>query len=90
MGFEFTCKINVEDDAEYEKFFDSFADLIDARNLFVGIDGDDHVLEGFVTSGDRYGSATDEDRKVIEETLSAQKIISDVVVAKLVDAFYEA
>lgn len=90
LGFEFSCKINLDSDEQYESFFDSFADLIDERNLFVGIDGDDSTFEGFVSSGDRYGSATEEDRKAIEDALNAQEIISDVKVGKLVDAFYEA
>lgn len=89
LGFEFTCAINTESDDDYEQFFDSFADLIEARDLFVSLDGNDSQLEGFVSSGGRYSSATDEDKKAIEEALSSYKIMSDVKVGELVDACYE-
>lgn len=89
LGFDFSFTINMEQEADYDEFFDAFTDLIDSRNLFVSVDGHDGKLEGFVTSGDRYGSATEEDRKAIEEALSAQSTISDVVTGRLLDAFYE-
>lgn len=88
MGFEFSCKINLDSEVDYEQFFDSFADLADSRNLFVSLDNVEEVFEGFVTSGERYGSAKEEDRKAIEEILSANKIVSDVVIGELVDAYY--
>ena len=90
LGFEFSCKISLDSTEDYDKFFEAFADLVESRDLFVGLDGDDGLFEGFVTSGERYGSATEEDRKAIEEALSAQKIVSDVLVGSLLDAFYEA
>ena len=88
LGFEFSCKINLETDGDYEHFFDTFADIINQRNLFVGIDGDDNTIKGFVTSRDRYGSATEDDIKTVQEALTTQKAISEVTVGKLVDAFY--
>ncbi len=88
LGFEFSCKINLDSEEECELFFDKFADLVDEKNLFVSIDGDQGVFEGFVTSGDRYGSATEEDRKSIEDALASYKIISDVTVGELMDAHY--
>ena len=88
MGFNFSCKINLDSEADYELFFDNFADLADARNLIISVDGEKDVFEGFVSSGDRYGSTTEEDRKAIEDMLTAEKIISEVVVGSMVDAFY--
>jgi len=89
LGFEFSCKIDLSVEADYGQFFDNFAGQVEDRNLFVSLDGDDEQFEGFVTSGDRYGSATEEDRKAVEEALSAYKIVSEVKIAKLVDACYE-
>lgn len=88
LGFEFTCAINVESDTDYQQFFDSFAELVDARNLFVSIDGNDSRLEGFVSSRSRYESATEDDRKAVEEALNAHKVIGNVQVDALVDAYY--
>jgi uncharacterized protein len=89
LGFEFSCKIDLSEEADYGQFFDNFAGQVEDRNLFVSLDGNEELFEGFVTSGDRYGSATEEDRKAIEGALSAYKIVSDVTIGKLVDACYE-
>lgn len=89
MGFDFTCKINIDSDEGYEAFIEAFADMVDSRNLFVSLDNIGEMFEGFVTSHDRYGSATDEDRAAIDAILTEQSIISDVVVNKLVDVFNE-
>ncbi|WP_019529683.1 50S ribosome-binding protein YggL [Dasania marina] len=90
LGFEFTCTINTESDADYEQFFDSFADVVEGRDLFVSLDGEHDKLTGFVSSGGRYSSATEEDRKAIEEALNSYSIMSDVTIGQLVDACYEA
>ena len=89
LGFDFTCKINIDSDAEYETFLEAFADVADSRNLFISLDNEEEMFEGFVTSHDRYGSATDEDRAAIDAILTEQSIVSDVVVSKLVDVFNE-
>lgn len=89
LGFEFTCSINTDSDEEYEQFFDSFADLIDARDLFVSLDGDGGQLIGFVSAGGRYASATEDDRAAIEQALNSYKIMNDVSIGALVDACYE-
>lgn len=88
LGFEFTCGLNVKSDDDYQQFFDGFAELVDARNLFVSVDGNNNQLEGFVSSADRYSSATEEDRKAIEEALKSYDIMSDVQVSELEDAYY--
>ena len=59
------------------------------KKLLISLDNADEQFEGFVTSHDRYGSATEEDKAAIEAVLSAHSIISDVVVSKLVDVFHE-
>jgi uncharacterized protein YggL (DUF469 family) len=89
LGFEFSCKIDEVSEEDYDAFFDAFADQAEKRDLFVSIDGQEHQFEGFVTAGNRYGSASEDDRKAMEETLAAFNIVSDVVVGPLVDAFYQ-
>ncbi|MFT5117511.1 MAG: hypothetical protein ACI9NY_001040 [Kiritimatiellia bacterium] len=88
LGFEFTCKVSMESESEYDAFFQRFAVLVEARNLYINLDGDADCFVGFVTSADRYGNATAEDKKAIENALSDNKMISDLSVGDLVDAFY--
>jgi len=87
LGFEFACKINLDSEADYEAFFDQFADFIDTNNLFVSLDANREQFEGFVTSGDRYGSATQEQQKALEQALSSYAIVSDITIGELVDAY---
>jgi len=88
MGFEFSCKINLDSEAEYEVFFDQFADFVDGKNLFVSLDANEELFEGFVTSGDRYGNASEEHRKAVEQALSSYAIVSEVTVGELINAYY--
>ncbi|WP_416305617.1 YggL family protein [Neptunicella sp. SCSIO 80796] len=88
LGFEFSCKLTADSQADYEQFFNHFAELVDSRHLYITLDNDSEWLEGSVTSADRYGNATDEDREAINTFLSAQAIASEVKVGDLVDAFY--
>ncbi|ATI03086.1 MAG: YggL family protein [Cycloclasticus pugetii] len=89
MGFEFTCKVDIDSDTQFEEFLEAFADVAEDKNLLISLDNDDEQFEGFVTSHDRYGSATEEDKAAIEAVLLAHSIVSDVEVSKLVDVFNE-
>lgn len=89
MGFEFTCKVDIDSDTQFEAFLEAFADVAEDKNLLISLDNDDEQFEGFVTSHDRYGSATEEDKAAIEAVLLAHSIVSDVEVSKLVDVFNE-
>lgn len=89
MGFEFTCKIDADKDGSYDTFFTDLKDLVNSRNLFINFDGDDGLFIGFVTSADRYGNATEEDKTAVEAVLTEHKMVSDVKVDRLVDAYYE-
>ncbi|AGS39488.1 MAG: hypothetical protein ACJA2Y_001847 [Cycloclasticus pugetii] len=89
MGFEFTCKVDIDSDTQFEEFLEAFADVAEDKNLLISLDNDNEQFEGFVTSHDRYGSATEEDKAAIEAVLLAHSIVSDVEVSKLVDVFNE-
>ncbi|MFT4941977.1 MAG: hypothetical protein ACI88A_005051 [Paraglaciecola sp.] len=89
LGFEFSCKLTVASEADYDLFFNSFAELVNTQHLYITLDNDSESFEGFVTSADRYGNATEEDRAAIEALLSSHAIVNDVDVGNLVDAFYE-
>ncbi|MFT7559789.1 MAG: hypothetical protein ACI93R_001704 [Flavobacteriales bacterium] len=90
VGFEFSYKLDLESTDAYEAFLDSFVDLIDTLNLIVNLDGDHGVFQGFVSSGERYGSTTEDDRTAIKDALESYDTVSDVVVQELVDAVYMA
>jgi uncharacterized protein YggL (DUF469 family) len=89
LGFEFSCQLAQASEADYEAFFNSFAALVEKQHLYITLDNDSESFEGFVTSADRYGNATEEDRAAIEAVLKSHAIVDDVKVAALVDAFYE-
>lgn len=88
LGFEFSCKLALASEADYDAFFKSFADLVKSQHLYITLDNDSESFEGFVTSADRYGNATEEDRAAIEALLNSNAIVSEVKVGALIDAFY--
>ncbi|EGG94922.1 hypothetical protein IMCC1989_2118 [gamma proteobacterium IMCC1989] len=88
IGFSFTCRVTVASPADYETFFKEFATLVNARHLYIDLDGHDGVFDGRVTSADRYGNASEEDRVAIETMLNDHSMVSDVTVGGLVDACY--
>ncbi|GAC12028.1 YggL 50S ribosome-binding family protein [Paraglaciecola chathamensis] len=88
LGFEFSCNLAEASEQEYESFFNTFADVVIEQHLYITLNDESETLEGFVTSADRYGNATEEDKSAIESFLSGQSIVSDVKVGPLVDAMY--
>ena len=89
LGFDFSCKLSVASEADYELFFNSLAELVETNDLFINLENDGELFEGFVTAADRYGNATEEDRVAIETVLQSHTIVNEVEVGRLVDAFYE-
>ncbi|MEH6712990.1 YggL 50S ribosome-binding family protein [Paraglaciecola polaris] len=89
LGFEFSCTLAETSEADYDAFFTSFAELVTNQHLYITLNDETETLEGFATSADRYGNATDENKAALEAFLNAQTIASDVKVGALVDAFYE-
>lgn len=89
LGFEFSCKLDKASEADYGLFFDSLEELVGTQHLYMTIENDSESFEGFVTSADRYGNATEENRTAIEKLMNSHSIVKDVKIGKLVDAFYE-
>lgn len=88
LGFEFSCKLASASEAEYEQFFTSVAELVESQNLYITLDDNSECFEGSVTSAERYGNATEEDRAALETLLKANSLVSEIKVGALVDAFY--
>ena len=89
LGFEFSFKLTEASEAEYELFFNSLEELVSNKDLYISLHNDGESFEGSVTSADRYGNATEDDRASIEALLNNNPIVSEVKVGTLVDAFYE-
>jgi uncharacterized protein YggL (DUF469 family) len=89
LGFEFSCQLDKASEADYGVFFDSLEALVSTQHLYMTIENDSETFEGFVTSADRYGNATEEDRTSVETLMNSHSIVKDVKIGKLVDAFYE-
>lgn len=88
IGFSFQCRVTVEKPADYEVFFREFATLVNARHLYIDLEGHKGVFHGRVTSADRYGNATEEDRTAIQSMLNNHAMVSDITVSELVDGYY--
>ena len=89
LGFEFSFNLTEASDEQYELFFNGLEELVNTQELYFSLDNNSESFEGSVTSAERYGSATDEDRAAIEALLNSHAIVSEVKVGGLVDAFYE-
>ncbi len=88
LGFEFSCTINREADITTDAFFDSLISLLSSRNLMIDGDGSDYEFVGYITSNERYGSATQEDIAAVKTWLESTSGIEDVKVFELTDVFY--
>ncbi|MFT2109593.1 YggL family protein [Marinomonas sp. 2405UD68-3] len=87
-GFEYSCELNINTDAEFDAFFERFLDVLEERKLCMGSGGDLTSLTGFICSELRYGSATDDDLAAMEAWLNSESVVSNVTMGELVDANY--
>ena len=87
-GFEFSCKLIQISDGEVDVFYDTLIDLVEQRNLTIDGGGSEHDVAGYVSSNDRYGSATEEDIAVIKAALEAMDNTEDIKVTPLSDVYY--
>ena len=84
LGFSFSCK----PEADFNSVFDSLISLMDERGLQIWAEGTPDSFDAYITSSQRYGSASDEDRSAVEACLSAQSGLKDIKVDALSDAYY--
>ena len=89
LGFEFNFQLTEASEQQYELFFTSLEELVNTEELYISLDNNGELFEGTVTSAERYGSATEENRAAIEALLNSHNFVSEVKVGGLVDAFYE-
>jgi len=88
-GFEVTITFADFDENTFDAFLDEIVEFVVSKNLIIGGGGGVDEFEGFISSNDRYGSATEEDRNAVSSWLEGQSIIQSVEVSELVDANYD-
>ncbi len=84
LGFAFSCK----PEADFNTVFDSLISVMDERGLQIWAEGTADSFDAYITSSQRYGSTSDEDRNAIETCLKAQTGLNDISVSELSDAYY--
>ena len=89
LGFEFSFKLTEASEEQYEQFFNSLEALVNSEELYISLENDNESFQGSVTSAERYGNTTEENRAAVEALLNNNAIVSEVNVGVLVDAFYE-
>ena len=90
LGFEFSCKIDGNDETGFDAFFDTLIEFIESKELIIGGGGTQDKFEGFITSNVRYQSTTEDERQAVQEWLQAQNNISETSVGNLTDAYYDS
>ncbi|PKG40927.1 YggL family protein [Psychromonas sp. Urea-02u-13] len=88
-GFEITITFADFDENSFDAFLDEMVDFIESRNLVVEGGGGVDEFEAFISSNERYGSASEDDRNVISTWLESKPVIQSVEVSDLVDANYD-
>ena len=87
-GFEFFCRLNIEDASEHDSLLDEFIEFIESHGLVMGGGANAKEFEGFVVSEGRYDSPSEKDRKAIDSWLNSHPKCYEVKVGSLVDAMY--
>jgi len=87
-GFGFQGRFVADSDELLDPFFDGLVELMNTRKLMIVGGTNEELFEAYLSSSDRYGSATEDDRKAVIEWLDGQTRITDVTVAELSDAYY--
>ncbi|CZF84247.1 hypothetical protein GCE9029_04294 [Grimontia celer] len=84
FGFVIGLKLNTESDEELDAFIESLADFAESRHLLVGGGGMSDI-ELVIGSALRYGSATEQDRKSIQEWIEERNEVELLDLGPLVD-----
>lgn len=90
LGFEVSFTIKAVDETTFDSFFMEFIDFVESRNLMMGSAGGSEVFSVFISSFERYGSASEEDRSAFIHWLEEREFLENVVVGELTDAYYGA
>jgi len=87
-GFEVSLSFKEMDESALDPFLDEIVDFVESRNLMIAGGGGIDVFDTFVSSSDRYGSASEEDRHALSKWLEEKSLLKNVEVGDLVDANY--
>ena len=88
-GFEITITFADFDENSFDAFLDEMVDFIESRNLIIGGGGGIDEFEAFISSNERYGSASEDDRSAVSNWLGGKSVFQSVEVSDLVDANYD-
>ncbi|MCP5078102.1 MAG: DUF469 family protein [Psychromonas sp.] len=88
-GFEIIITFADFDENTFDAFLDEMVDFIESRNLIIGGGGGVDEFEAFVSSNERYGSASEDDRNAVSNWLEGRSVVQSVEVSDLVDANYD-
>ncbi len=81
--------INCEVELSSEMALISILLSVESRNLIIGGGGGVDEFEAFVSSNERYGSASEDDRNAVSNWLEGRSVVQSVEVSDLVDANYD-
>lgn len=87
-GFEVSVSFDEMDESTLDLFLDEMVDFVASRNLMIAGGGGIDVFDALVSSSDRYGSASEEDRHALSNWLAEKSLVKNVEVGDLVDANY--
>ncbi|RJX64843.1 DUF469 family protein [Vibrio sinensis] len=86
LGFEFSCRLEMQQESEFDQLIDDFMAFLEKRDLIMGGGADLTSFDGFVVPEGRYNSATEDDRTAVEQWLTERAKCSEIKVGTLVDA----
>lgn len=88
LGFEVSFKFKEIDETIFDTFFTELVEFVESRHLIMGGAGGAESFAIYISSYDRYVSATEEDRTAFKTWLSKREFVIEANVAQLSDAYY--
>jgi len=89
LGFEVSFKFENLEEQDFDSFFTEIMDFVESRDLILGGAGGTDTFILYISSFQRYGNATEDDRIAFQKWLAEKEFIKDAVVGPLSDAYYE-
>ncbi len=86
FGFEASMSFDDIDETVLDSFLDELLAFVSSRNLSISCGGGVDEFDAFICSGERYGSATEDDREALSNWLNEKAFIQNIEVDYLVDA----